>query len=108
MSRHKLRPLVIRGTVTRGVVGWDRPLQSFFAQLFSINEEGEDEAHIWVGTFPRELDSAGAAFAIVKDQCLIPEGRAATLETERLASLGTADGPAQVDAKQRFIQHPPA
>ncbi len=107
MSRHDLRPLVTGGTVTRGVVGWDRPLQTFFAQLFSINKEGEDEAHIWVGTFPHERGSAGAALAIVKDQCLIPEGRAATLETEQLASLGTADGRAQVDAKQRFILRPP-
>lgn len=107
MSHHELRPLVRGGTVTRGVVGWDRPLQSFFAQLFSINEEGEDEAHIWVGTFPRELDSASAALAIVKDECVIPDGLAAILETERLASLGTADGRAQVDAKRRFIQRPP-
>ena len=41
MSRHELRPLVEGGTVTRGIVGWDRPLQTFFAQLFSINEENE-------------------------------------------------------------------
>lgn len=107
MNRHELRPLVIRGTVTRGVVGWDRPLQSFFAQLFSINEEGEDEAHIWVGTFPRKLDSAGAALAIVKDECVIPDGLAATLETERLASLGTADGRQQRDMKQRVLRQPP-
>ena len=107
MSCHELRPIVPGATVTRGVVGWDRPLQTFFAQLFSINEDGEDEAHIWFGTFQRELDSAGAALAIIKDQCLIPAGLAATLETERLASLGTADGRAQVDAKQRFIQRPP-
>ena len=107
MSRHELRPIVPGGAVTRGVVGWDRPLQTFYAQLFSINLEGEDEAHVWLGTFPRELDSAGAALAIVKNQCLIPEGLAAILETERLASLGAADGRAQVDAKQRFMQRPP-
>ncbi|MBA3895827.1 MAG: hypothetical protein H0X36_01530 [Sphingomonadaceae bacterium] len=86
MSRHELRPLTAGGRTTCGVVGWDRPLQTFFAQLFSLNEEGEDQAHIWVGTFPRELDSAAAAIAIVKAVCETPDGLAATLETERLAS----------------------
>ena len=79
----------------------------YFAQLFSRNEEHEEEAHIWVGTFPRELDSAGAALAIVKEQCLIPDGLAATLEIERLATLGTADGPQQADMKPRFMHRPP-
>lgn len=107
MSRHELRPLPGSAPVTRGVVGWDRPLQTFFAQLFSINEEDEEEAHIWVGTFPQELASAGAAIAVVKASCHVPADLAAILETERLASLGTGDGPQQADMKQRFVHRPP-
>lgn len=107
MSRHELRRLPAAGPVTRGVVGWDRPLQSFFAQLFSINEEGEEEPHLWVGTFPRELDSGGAAIALVKADCHVPDDLGAILETERLASLGTTDGHHQADIKERFLRHPP-
>jgi hypothetical protein len=108
MSRHDLRPRLENSIVTRGTVGWDRPLQTFFAQLFSINEDEEEEPHIWAGTFPRELESAAAAIAVVQSDCVVPEGLTATLETERLASLGTFDGPQQADAKRRFLRRPPA
>lgn len=106
MSRHDLRPRLEGSIVTRGTVGWDRPLQTFFAQLFSVNEDEEEEPHIWVGTFPRELESAAATIAIVESDCVVPEGLAAKLETERLASLGTFDGPQQVDLKSRFLHRP--
>jgi hypothetical protein len=108
MSRHDLRPRLGANIVTRGSVGWDRPLQTFFAQLFSINEDGEEEPHIWFGTFPRELASAAAAIAVVEADCVVTEELAATLETERLASLGTVDGPQQADLKSRFLRHPPS
>jgi hypothetical protein len=108
MSRHDLRPKLDAGIVTRGSVGWDRPLQTFFAQLFSINENREEEPHIWIGTFPRELASAAAAIAVVETDCVVPEGLGAALETERLASLGTFDGPQQVDLKSRFLRRPPS
>ena len=106
MSRHELRALPQAVVVTRGVVGWDRPLQTFFAQLFSINEEDEDEAHVWVGTFPRELETAAAALAVVSGDCIVPEGLSASLETERLATLGTFDSRLQADMKARFVRRP--
>jgi hypothetical protein len=108
MSRHDLRPKLNVGIVTRGSVGWDRALQTFFAQLFSINQDGEEEPHFWVGTFPRELATAAAAIAVVEADWLVPEGLAATLETERLASLSTFDGPQQADLKSRFLHRPPS
>ena len=107
MSRHELRPITTDAGVTRGVVGWDRPLQTFFAQLFSHNEDGEEGAHVWVGTFPHELNSASAALAHVREACHVPAGLAAILETERLASLATSDGHNQRDMKRRFLRPPP-
>ena len=104
MSRHELRPLPEAVVVTRGVVGWDRPLQTFFAQLFSINEEDEEEAHVWVGTYLRELDSAAAAIAIVAGDCMVPDDLGAKLETDRLATLATFDTPQQADIKARFVR----
>ena len=106
MSRHDLHARPDAVVVTRGVVGWDRPLQTFFAQLFSINEEEEEEAHLWVGTDPHELDTAASAIAIVSSDCLIPGGLAATLETERLATLGTFDTEHHADMKTRFVRRP--
>lgn len=104
MSRYELRALAEAVVVTRGAVGWDRPLQTFFAQLFSIDDEGEEHAHVWAGTYPRELGTAEAALAVVAGDCVIPEGLAAKLETDRLASLGTGDGPAQAVMKTTMMR----
>ena len=112
MSRYELRALAEAVVVTRGAVGWDRPLQTFFAQLFSIDDEGEEHAHVWIGTYPHvwigtyphELDSAVAAIAIVAGDCVVPGGLAKTLETDRLASLGTFDGPGQVELKSVLVK----
>ena len=108
MSRHELTPQAKAVVVTRGVVGWDRPLQTFFAQLFSIGDEGEEQAHVWIGTYPRELDSAAAALAVVATDCMIPEGLAAILETDRLASVGVGDGPSQAKLKSVLARPVPS
>ena len=78
MSRHDVRPLPGSVVVTRGAVGWDRPLQTFFAQLFSIEDEGEERPHVWIGTYPHELNSAAAALAVVDGDCIVPDGLAKT------------------------------
>lgn len=105
MSRHELRPLPDAVVVTRGMVGWDRPLQTFFAQLFSINTEDEEEAHVWVGTLPGELKTAASAIAVVSADCVVTDDLGAKLETDRLATLGTAQ---QADVKARYVRRPPS
>ena len=104
MSRHELRPRCRDTIVTRCAVGWDRPLATFFAQVFSVNEEGEEEAHIWVGTWPGELRSASAAIAIVTEHCDIPGDLAARLEIDRLAALAARDGRLQADVKAQVLR----
>jgi hypothetical protein len=91
MSCHELRAMPNAVVVTRGLIGWDRPLQTFFVQMFSINEEGGESAHLWIGRHPHEIDTAVSAIAIVSGDCVIPQGLAATLEAERRATLGTFD-----------------
>ncbi|KPQ34069.1 MAG: hypothetical protein HLUCCX21_01535, partial (plasmid) [Porphyrobacter sp. HL-46] len=41
--------------IDRVVVGYDRPLETFFAQAIAIDADGEDVTVIWQGTYPGEL-----------------------------------------------------
>ena len=102
MSRHELDG---RNGATRVAVGWDRPLNTFYAQAFRV-EDGEEVAFVWKGTSTHELPTAGAALAVIADYADPPPDLARTLETDRLRSLGTADGPAQTDAKRRLFGGP--
>ncbi len=54
MSRYDLKSRPDMPDVVRAAVGWDRPLQTFFAQVFfrTTDEPDEGEALIWVGTEP--------------------------------------------------------
>jgi hypothetical protein len=101
MSRHEVPAKPANPKVIRGTVGWDRPLQTFFAQVFALSdEEGEgEEAIVWVGSFPGELPTAAAALAVIAPYCEIPDGLAATLETDKLKTLAQVDGPAQRTGK---------
>lgn len=102
MSRYTLKG---RNGATGAAVGWDRPLATFFAQVFRL-EDGEEVAFIWEGTSSQELPTAAAALAVLGDYATIPDGLARTLETDRLKSLGSVDGPAQTDAKSHIIRPP--
>lgn len=103
MSRHELVPLETSTGVTRAVVGWDRPLRTFFAQVFEQGEAEEETAVIWEGTGLAEIGSAAAALAIVAPYAVVPEGLAAMLEAERRDSYDHRDGPAQTEAKRHLL-----
>ena len=45
----------------RVVVGYDRPLGTFFAQAIAIDADGEDVTVIWQGTYPGELATPRSA-----------------------------------------------
>lgn len=105
MSRHHLQPKVDQPHVVRATVGWDRPLQTFFAQVFFVTEDEpeEGEALIWIGTEPGELLAAEAAIAIVEPHAIVPEGLVAKLEDEMRASIGVRDGFHQAAAKRSLF-----
>ncbi|WP_239806004.1 hypothetical protein [Croceicoccus hydrothermalis] len=98
MSRH-IVPLKFDVEATEAVVGWDRPLQTFFVQVFRDDGNGEDEAFIWEGTEFGEIETPEAAIRFLEPYCLIPNGLSATLQIERMKTLAAHDGPAQQDAK---------
>ena len=107
MSRHELEPAGDTTACIRGVIGWDRPLQSFFAQLIRKDAHGKKHIERWLGTYPGELPTAAAAIAVVAGACIIPPDLAAILEIDRLRSLGDQDTPHQRQLKQLLVRPRP-
>jgi hypothetical protein len=105
MSRHDLEPRPDSVDVVRAVIGWDRPLQTFFAQVFFTTEDEPDEGEplIWNGTEPGELLTAEAAIAIVAPHAIVPGGLAEKLTAEMRATSGTKDGLHQAASKRRLF-----
>lgn len=104
MSRYELKPRAGNGVI-KVVIGWDRPLQTFFAQVFTPTEEEpeEGEATIWLGTEPGELSSPEAAIRVVEAYADIPETLGQSLEDDMRASVGVKDGSHQAEAKKRLF-----
>lgn len=100
MSRYELQPRD-GAAVIKAVVGWDRPLQTFFAQLFTLTaqEPVEGEATTWVGTEPGELLTAAAAIGIVAAHAHVPADLEDRLQADMDASSGQRDGAHQRSAK---------
>ncbi|TXI80679.1 MAG: hypothetical protein E6Q40_14590 [Cupriavidus sp.] len=103
MSRHQLSPRPGAPDVLRVFVGWDRPLQTFFSQVFVRSDDPEDDDGVlffWKGTEPGELSTPEAAIDLVAQYALVPSDLAATLRAEMEASRGERDGPHQADMKK--------
>ena len=100
MSRHQLQ---LRGGVaaTSAWIGWDRPLRTFFAQVFAADPDDEDEEVpiLWEGTAEAELPRTVDAIRLLEPYCDIPAEIAASLEIDRIKTLATIDGPNQKEAK---------
>ena len=99
MSRHIFPGKAGATSVT---LGWDRPLATFFVQVFvpDPNEAGEETTIIWEGTMPGELPTAASAIALATPYADLPETLGATLETDRLRTVATPDGRDQAAAKR--------
>lgn len=102
MSRHDLEPKPNAVDVVRASVGWDRPLQTFFAQVFwrTADEPEEGEALVWLGTEPGELPTPEAAIAVVAPHAIIPDDLADRLAREMEATVGMKDSPEQAAVKR--------
>ena len=85
-------------------IGWDRPLRTFFVQVTVPHQTkaGETRMLDWAGTNVGELATAAEAIAIARTYADLPETLGATLETARLETVATPDGPAQVAARPFF------
>jgi len=83
-------------------IGWDRPLATFFVQVTRPHptHKGEDEIVEWQGTDDGELPTAATAIAVAAEYGDLPAELGATLETDRMKTLGQTDGPAQIAARR--------
>ena len=101
MSRHEFAG---KAGATRVVLGWDRPLDTFFVQVFRPDStDEEDSSLIWFGIAPGELATAASAIALARPYANLPDEIAAILETDRLRTLGISDGERQIAAKRRLF-----
>lgn len=83
-------------------IGWDRPLHTFFVQVFR-SVDGNDELLAWEGASFAALPKASAAAAIAARWAKLPEGLTASLEINRMKTLGASDG-IQQRAAHRFLR----
>ncbi len=90
---------------TSVALGWDRPRNTFFVQVFrpDPDEEGEETSFIWKGTAIGELSSPAAAIEIARPWATLPDDIGRTLELDRLKTSATGGGLAQATAK-RWIE----
>lgn len=101
MSRHDIPALQPGLTVT---VGWDNPLQTFFAQV-SRNNATDDEHSVllWVGAerlavlYPQDLIIPLAPYAILTDNMIDQ------LRADRAANLGRGPTALQRHAQQFIL-----
>ncbi len=81
MSRYELAAHPEKPEVSHAVIGWDRPLATYFVQVFS-KLSGDYKVTFWQGTAPGELKTADAAIALVEPFAIVPEDLAARLRRD--------------------------
>ncbi|MEP9404559.1 hypothetical protein [Sphingomonas sp. VNH70] len=79
MSRYELDAHLDRPEVSHAVVGWDRPLATYFVQVFL---KDTDEIAYWWGAAPGEVTTADAAIALVAPFAVVPGDLAANLRRD--------------------------
>src|SRR3546814_19146799 len=74
MSRYELTPRNDQPDVIKAVVGWYRPLQPYFAQVFTRTEAAPEagEATLWRGTETGNILEPEAALAAVATYAQVP------------------------------------
>ena len=84
MSRHDLTPFDPGHEV---IVGWDPPLQTFFAQVLDAfdAEEGDAYTVVWIGTGLHEMLNPATVIAAVAPFASVPADLLAQLARDRRA-----------------------
>lgn len=87
-SRYKVQGRKPSVTV---IVGWDRPLHTFYAQVWDVPEgvkhHERGELVLWAGTSWDEVHSVDDLAELLKDAAVLPEELLLRLERDRLPDL---------------------
>lgn len=84
-------------------VGWDRPLETYFATVLRPGDE-DDETVVWTGTRIGEITDSARIVAAIEAYAEVPADLCSRLEADRLASVGTPDSPHQAAVKRLFVR----
>lgn len=99
MSRHDLFAFSKQFNVT---VGWDRPMNTFFAQVedLKVSDDDGDPIIVWVGTShseflrPEDLQPHIAAYATIPEETLV------VLRADRTATLDRGNSQLQREIRR--------
>lgn len=69
MSRHLVRD----DEQYKVVVGWDPPLQTFFAQVHDLSKDEEERIILWLGTRPDELPTPNVVATTIAPWAQLPD-----------------------------------
>lgn len=89
MSRYTIPAIIPYITV---VVGWDNPLETFFAQV-TREPDGEDESDpivFWIGAFPGEVRAAEDLAKPLASYATLSDDMVAQLRADYIACLDRA------------------
>ncbi len=84
MSRHELDPL---NPVHEVTVGWDLPMETYFAQVFDTEGDEENGTYevLWIGTDFREVLNPASVVAAVAPFASLPADLLGQLARDRRA-----------------------
>jgi hypothetical protein len=102
MSRYTIpAEFVTDPRVCEIVVGWDRPLKTYFIQVHvpHPNVEGETRLIVHEGAHLDRPVTMEALKQIIAPFGSIPPEQEATMKADQAATISTRDGPAQVEMK---------
>src|SRR5438132_4245422 len=69
------------------IVGWDNPLVTFFAEVFDLSIDEDEEAYLlWIGTAPQALPTVAALQAQLAGWATIPADIVAHLTRDQQAA----------------------
>ena len=79
MSRHTLRAVAPDRSV---IVGWDRPMGTYFAHVRALDRDQDDQLIVWLGGDYHEITTAEDLMEAIRPFAVIPDGLQDVLEAE--------------------------